>query len=93
MHPTRGVATIVPPRVIYQEDDILAPIKGDFDADGDVDLGDAQWFQACYTGPPDEITIYLDAGCGAMDADDDEDVDLLDLDEFVKSLAGPDELP
>ncbi|HUU83894.1 MAG TPA: sialidase family protein [Phycisphaerae bacterium] len=59
-------------------------VCGDFDADGDVDLGDFGGFQSCYWpgGAPA-------AGCDVFDFDSDVDVDLTDFGGFEAALIGP----
>jgi len=76
-----GPSTITPPGVIYQADDILPVIPGDFDLDTDIDLVDAHWFQTCHTGSvdPEGEPINLNLGCDTMDFDGDLDVDLDDF--------------
>lgn len=92
IHPTRGPATIVPPRVIYQGDDILPLIKGDYDADFDVDLLDWGWHQFCFTGPDEENpnnAVILRLGCKSQDFDSDFDVELDDYIAFQDAYTGP----
>lgn len=90
IHPVLGPATIVPPRVIYQEEDLLPLIPGDFDAQHDVDLRDMQWLQNCFTGSGDEKGgFFLNPGCDAFDFDDDDDVEWLDAASTVNVLTGP----
>ena len=48
----------------------------DADGDGDVDLEDFAWFQACFNGPD---RPYSEASCICMDADEDEDCDMTDM--------------
>ena len=93
VHAQFGAMTTVPPRVIYQEEDILPLFKGDFEADGDVDFADYQWVQFCFTGPGDEGGFFLELGCGALDFDDDDDVDVDDLAAFQQVFAGPGQPP
>jgi len=61
-----------------------APV--DFDADGDVDLGDFNVFQGCFNGPnrPPRQT-----GCDNADLDGDHDVDLGDFNVFQGCFNGP----
>lgn len=89
VHPVFGPATIVPPRVIYQEEDILPLIDFDYDADSDVDLLDYQWLQTCYTGPAGDEPFYFDLGCSTFDSDNDQDVDLDDFSAFAAAFTGP----
>jgi hypothetical protein len=83
-HAVRGPGTLVPPRVIYQIDDPEPIAKGDFDADGDVDLRDFQWFQVCFGG-----SIVLAAGCDWLDFDEDVDVDADDFAAMRAAIGGP----
>ncbi len=83
-HAVRGPGTLVPPRVIYQPGDELPVVKGDFDADADVDLRDFQWLQNCFGG-----AVALAAGCDGFDFEDDVDVDGTDFQAFQESIAGP----
>lgn len=69
-----GTAKGTPPRLIYQQSDILPDTIGDFDADNDVDLYDFARFQRCFTGPGYEGEY--DPGCEKFDLDGDDDVDL-----------------
>lgn len=90
VHPVLGPATIVPPWVIYQANDVQPLIAGDFDADSDVDLSDMQWMQNCYTGSGDEEGGFLlEPGCPALDFDEDVDVELSDYAGFREVFAGP----
>ena len=65
--------------------DVLAPIPGDADLDGDVDLDDYLSMPACMTGP-DQGPIAT--GCDVFDFDGDLDVDLTDVDGFWLSFTG-----
>lgn len=85
VHPMRGSATLVPPRVVYQAEDILPVVKGDFNADSNLDLLDYRWFETCFTGALDG-GIVLSLGCDAHDFDDDNDVDADDLAEFQAAI-------
>ncbi len=58
--------------------------RGDFDADGDVDLGDLLILQSCFTGADQTVT----AGCREIDMDGDGDVDLADLVSFLERFTG-----
>lgn len=86
VHHRLGPMTILPPEVIYQRDQVVAPLKGDFEADFDIDLRDFQWLQVCYTGP-DNFDLGL--GCQAHDFDFDGDLDGDDLAPFVDRLDHP----
>ncbi len=87
VHTERGPATLVPPRVIYQAEDIVPLILGDFDADSDIDLLDYRWLQTCFTGPGEDF--FLDDGCNAFDFDGDGDVDWEDFAAFVEAGSNP----
>ncbi|RJP34581.1 MAG: hypothetical protein C4547_10585 [Phycisphaerales bacterium] len=77
----------LPPAAIYQPDQ-LEPVKdGDFDVDGDVDLRDVKYWQACYTGP--DFNGRMNYGCTALDFDTDDDVDLDDYAHFIEQYTGP----
>lgn len=90
VHPLFGPATIVPPNVIYQEEDIRPLIAGDFEADSDIDVSDFQWFQHCFTGDEGEDGgVLLDLGCANLDFDGDGDVDLDDYTGFQGGFNGP----
>ncbi len=58
----------------------------DFDNDGDVDLGDFGFFQACFNGPN---RGYPATECHAADFDNDGDVDLTDFARFQACFNGP----
>jgi len=60
-------------------------IPGDFDRDGDVDATDANWFQACSTGPG---IAQIDESCVAAKLDGDDDVDQTDFGLFQRCLSG-----
>ena len=55
--------------------DLILPIWGDADGDGDVELDDHAAFSACLVGPGGEVL----SGCEMFDFDDDGDVDLSDF--------------
>ncbi len=65
--------------------DFTLQFAGDTDIDGDLDLVDFADFQRCFGGggavPPTD--------CAIMDFDGDDDVDLIDLGQFVEALDGP----
>lgn len=89
VHAVRGPGTIIPPRVIYQADDVQPLVTGDFTADGQVDGRDLRWFQTCFTGPGDELFVLLATGCHRFDFDEDRDVDLTDFATFLGLLESP----
>ena len=55
---------------------------GDVDRDGDVDLYDFAWFQACFGSPGS-------GDCRCVDMDNDNDVDLDGFEDFLDALNGP----
>ncbi len=63
----------------------LDPRSGaDFDVDGDVDMDDFGWLQACYSGAAATPT-----GCAAADLDGSGKVDARDLTAFITCAKGP----
>ena len=64
---------------------LIAPVRGDLDWDGDVDLGDFADFSARLTGPKAPAI----PGCERADIDRDADVDLWDFALFQEVLRGP----
>lgn len=58
---------------------VPAPVAGDCDADGDVDLDDYAGFHDCLGGPGGGL---LQPACECFDFDGDGDVDLFDFAEF-----------
>ncbi|GMU38952.1 MAG: hypothetical protein KJ057_16630 [Phycisphaerae bacterium] len=81
--PDGSLARVTPPRLIYQFEDVLPELVGDFDADNDVDLFDFSRFQRCFTDSGFEGEY--DEGCEKFDLDLDDDVD---LDDYRDSFAG-----
>jgi len=65
----------------------LQSAAGDFDFDGDVDLGDFAHFLACVNGPNRPAA---QAGCIDADLDADHDVDIADFLRFQACFNGPD---
>ncbi len=99
--PDGTTASLIPPRVIYQEGDVLPIEDGDFNADGAVNMLDFQWMQHCHTGsggdnvfPPVGCSIASCTDCdsktvgGFMDFDDDGDVDEFDFSAFQDKVFG-----
>ncbi len=68
---------------------VLVVNKADFDADGDVDLADFGFLQACYSGSG---TSYA-TGCARADLDGDNDVDQNDFTLFKACIGGANRLP
>lgn len=62
----------------------VRPANGDFDADGDVDLGDFDALRDCLSGPG----VPLAEACGCADSDADGDVDLSDHAQFLAAFTG-----
>jgi hypothetical protein len=60
---------------------------GDHDGDGDVDLYDYSWFQACFSG--DGYAYPTGMACAYFDFDEDGDVDRTDYAEFHALFGGP----
>ncbi len=90
VHSTLGPGSIIPPRVIYQIQDVSPVQLSDFNADGKIDLRDARWFQHCFSGPAAEGEFLpLKAGCLAFDFDGDRDIDLGDYLVLDAFLSGP----
>ena len=58
--------------------------KGDYDADGDVDMQDFARLQVCLSGP----VIPTSQDCELMRLDDDMDADSADVDVFLRCLSG-----
>ena len=59
---------------------------GDYDHDGDNDLVDFGFFQACFAGSG---VSYGDQSCAVFDIEPDFDIDADDLTAFEGALAGP----
>ncbi|MCP4246201.1 MAG: discoidin domain-containing protein [bacterium] len=68
------------------EFEVYAADPGDFNDDGDVDLGDFADFQACFGGTD---VIRTEPACFFAHFDDDQDVDLDDLQGFLGVFTGP----
>jgi len=58
-------------------------LRGDFDHDEDVDVEDYALLALCIAGPRQSIT----AACRPLDIDLDNDVDLIDVAEFVQAMS------
>jgi hypothetical protein len=67
---------------------LLTAIQPDYDRDGDVDLNDFGFFQACITGP--ELGPPV-PGCEVWDFDLDADVDQSDFGWFQRCISGADQ--
>ena len=75
-HPVDGgPGTLLPPGVVFAEEDVLPWFLGDFDADHDSDADDAAWFEECFIEP-----VLM--GCWQMDFDADDDVTCTDWEMF-----------
>ena len=61
-------------------------IRVDFDRDGDVDLDDFAFFQACYSG---KGVPQAEPACADAMLDGDNDVDRVDLSLFERCFSGP----
>lgn len=85
VHPTRGPATLIPPWVIYQAEDIRPVVKGDFEADADVDLRDFQWFLFC----ADPTLTFPPYWCEPFDVDNSRRVDPDEFEPFRSRMLGP----
>ncbi len=68
---------------------MIAGDPGDLDRDGDVDLEDFGYLQACYSGSG----ILPGQGCTDADLDRDNDVDQADFVIFKNNLRGPGRTP
>ena len=88
VHSEFGPGTIVPPSVIFQAQDVVPAVRGDFDGDADIDFADFRWFQVCFE-PPDGGFVILASGCDWLDMDGDGDVDLDDYRSFEPLAVGP----
>ncbi len=85
LHETRGPGTLLPPRVIYQKEDIRPIVKGDFNADTDIDLSDFRWYAIC----ADPDFFFLPAGCDWLDMNDDRRFQGSDYRQFQQTMTGP----
>ncbi|UCC31516.1 MAG: SUMF1/EgtB/PvdO family nonheme iron enzyme [Phycisphaerales bacterium] len=61
------------------------PERGDFDADGDLDLADYAQLDDCLSGPG----VGRLPACGAFDQDRDDEIDLSDFASFQIQFTGP----
>jgi hypothetical protein len=64
----------------------VAPARGDFNGDGDVDSDDLASFLACVTGP----AVGIATGCESKDFDNDGDIDQADFGKFQRCFSGTD---
>ncbi len=64
--------------------DLMLSAPGDYDCDGDVDLGDYGEFRSCLAGPTDE----MGSGCDVFDADGDSRIDLVDWNALQRAFTG-----
>ncbi len=74
------------PGAPVEADGCPAPIPGDFDRDGDIDLADFGRFQACLRGP---AVPQDDPACLQARLDIGEDVDQDDMVIMLRCLSGP----
>ena len=83
---TDGAPTIITlPAPSPRRPNAAQTLEADFTGDGDVDLEDFAFFQACYTGPGG----LAEPPCDAADLDRDGDVDVRDFYRFVPDFTGP----
>ncbi len=83
------LADLQPPhfgQLMERSEHRIVLVAGDFDGDGDADLGDYAEFISCVTGPAGGPAS---AGCSAKDFDTDGDVDALDFAAFQRAFTGP----
>ena len=89
VHEVFGVGTLLPPRVIYQPEDVLPHPLGDYDGDADIDLLDWQWAQICYNADPNAIPFLYPVGCEDLDFNEDGRVGDGDIAAFNAATTGP----
>ncbi len=70
--------------LVNDEDVDLVLSPGDFDGDGDVDVGDLSTLAGCYTGPGTPPSPV----CQICDLDKDSDVDLVDFATIQVNFSG-----
>jgi len=87
IHEVFGAGTVLPPRVIYQPEDVLPLPPGDFEGDADIDLRDWRWLQVCYS--PGAPPYIYQVGCEDLDFNVDGVVDDEDVVMFNSVLEGP----
>lgn len=85
VHSQRGPGTLIPPRVIYQQEDIQLVVKGDFEADFDIDLKDFQWYQFC----ANPEYFFLPTWCEPFDVDNNRRIELAEYAQFLEAMNGP----
>ena len=82
-----GFGRLVPPDVVYLTDaeDVLPATSGDFDADMDIDLADAQWLQYCANPDFDP----LPSGCHIYDVNSDGVISLEEMAAILGAMSNP----
>jgi len=89
IHDVFGPGTLMPPRVVYQPEDVLEQPLGDFEGDADVDLGDWRWLQVCYNSDHDAPPFIYQVGCEDVDFNEDGRVGDFDVAIFNSVFDGP----
>ena len=75
------------PGIAVDERGCPAPVRGDADGDGDIDMDDFGAMQRCLTG---SSAVQSDPQCAWARLDADKDVDNSDLKKFVRCMSGAD---